>query len=247
MVNGLPTLLGADRSLFALHYAGNGTGAPVLVCPPLLDEGTRCHWLLRRACQTLAAHGHDALLTHFTGHGYSDQSDRPPSIERWQEDMALTVERLRRLAPENSELDLLACRFAAALIPTDSRWGRIVLWDPVIEGRRWLQDLEEKRERLRVRRHGERLQAEEYAGRVQHPSLVKALKHHDTRPAAIACAVLHEVYSAGSEPQNLSAFTAATRTGQQHVSDYDWTLPRERMVHDPALLDLLLAPWKKPA
>jgi pimeloyl-ACP methyl ester carboxylesterase len=117
----------------------------VAVLNPFGDEYLRAHRSLRQLADRLASAGFHVLRFDYFGCGDSAGEDHEGRIERWLEDAAAAVEELEALAG-SPRVALVGLRLGASLAVelVDRRPGvdHLVLWDPVGDGRRYLQELE---------------------------------------------------------------------------------------------------------
>ena len=145
----LPFMFGADeRQLFGvLHRASTADAArrAVLVCGPFGREAIRVHRLLRVLADRLTREGHTVLRFDYYGAGDSHGSDTEADFEGWKQDILEADRELRNRAGTDQvvwvgmRLGALAMLGAAA-----ERRGpapRLVLWDPIVDGQRYLGEL----------------------------------------------------------------------------------------------------------
>jgi pimeloyl-ACP methyl ester carboxylesterase len=116
----------------------------VVLCYPFGPEYQRSHRALRELAGQLADTGHHVLRFDYFGCGDSSGSTEQGAVDRWLEDIGRGVEELRE-ASGRTRVTLLGLRFgatlaalAAARIP---EVDRIVLWDPIVNGRGYLEEL----------------------------------------------------------------------------------------------------------
>ncbi len=130
------------------HPAQTGTrrasrGA-VLLCPPLGYELWTSYQTRRALALQLAEQGFDVLRFDLTGTGDSAGDELEPArLEQWRADIALAVARLRELS-SSTYLILLGLRLGGALVCEQAvtlRAQAVVLWDPVVSGRRYVREL----------------------------------------------------------------------------------------------------------
>jgi hypothetical protein len=134
-----PLLFGPPRrQLFGLfHQAERAGGMAVLICPPLGREEIRAHRFLRVLADRLARSGGD-----------SPGDDVEGEFDGWRRDVCVAHEELERLS-NASHIVWLGARLGASLAIMAAASGvcdpaRLLLWDPVIDGARYLAHLRER-------------------------------------------------------------------------------------------------------
>ncbi len=133
----------------AYHAAASPRGA-VLICQPILLEYMRAHMALRRLAATLAASGLAVLRFDYfaTGdaHGELDET----SVARWVDDVRRAAAVLRERSGCD-RLSLVGLRFGAALAMLACERlapEQLILWDPVVDGRAYLDELRDMHRRM---------------------------------------------------------------------------------------------------
>ena len=126
-----------DRKLFVARLQPEGRPRGALLClPPFADEKKNAHRLYAEFCRLLAGRGYASLRLDLTGSGDSDGDLDDATLDVWIEDAAAAFESLDDAAPRF----LLGLRLGATLAARFAA-GRpdvagIVLWQPVVNGRR---------------------------------------------------------------------------------------------------------------
>lgn len=144
-----PTFFG-HPPLFGIHHppARPVRGRdPVLVCPPLGHEHTRCHRALRVLGQALARAGHHVLRFDPRGLGDSWGDPGDGGVEAWCDDIDIALGELagRARADRVAVVGLRAGGLLAAAALGRRSPGRapavrrLVLWDPVLSGTAFLE------------------------------------------------------------------------------------------------------------
>ena len=138
---------GAARSLFGVLHdpprAQAGAAPRVLVlCAPLWREGVRAHRVLRQLGLRLAKEGTTVLRFDYSGAGDSAGDNEHGDVETWLGDVAAAIDEARR-AKGVERVTLLGLRFGATLAALTAAARddveRLVLWEPVAEGARYLE------------------------------------------------------------------------------------------------------------
>jgi pimeloyl-ACP methyl ester carboxylesterase len=132
----------------AAARAQNGLDAPapaVLLCNPFGQEAIRCHRAFRLLAARLASSGMPSVRFDYFGTGDSPGNDGEGDVSRWKRDIAAAHQAL--LVRSGSEdivwlgLRLGGCVALEATALVEHAPTRIVLWDPVIDGVRYLEAL----------------------------------------------------------------------------------------------------------
>jgi len=152
-----------------LHMpAGDGDRrAAVVICPPFAEEKKCAQRVLVHAARALAQAGFVVLRFDLSGTGESTGDPAAGCPSRWREDIERAIEFVWQ-ATDAHRLGLLGLRLGgtlAAEAATGLQPEWLVLWEPVVNGRRYLQ--------LNVRRslikkmltQGEQFDAKQAAGK----------------------------------------------------------------------------------
>ncbi len=144
-----PLFFGAgSRRLFGMYEPGRAVGrAPraALVCYPWGQEYIRAHRSIRRLSNLLAASGRDTLRFDYFGTGDSAGEMVDADLTGWQKDIETAIDEVKDTSGA-SRVALIGLRLGGSLAAcVAARRQRdveaLVLWDPVISGRRYLQEL----------------------------------------------------------------------------------------------------------
>jgi alpha/beta superfamily hydrolase len=140
-----------DPALFGVYHPALAEAERplgVLLCPPIGHEHTRSYRALKGLAEALARAGHHVLRFGYRGLGDSGGEFAESTPDRWCDDIACAVEELAALSGMK-ELWFVGLRLGAALAlraEAASRRGRgrlrvraLVLWDPVLCGRDFLE------------------------------------------------------------------------------------------------------------
>ncbi len=138
----------SKRKLYGVYSAPSGStrrSHAVLLCYPGLQEYGTSHWSFRRLSAMLAREGHHVLRFDYFGTGDSAGNVEEGSPDVWVEDIRQAALELRDLSGAR-HLSVLGKRLGASLAVRASRSGldaqRLVLWDPVVSGRAYVDELE---------------------------------------------------------------------------------------------------------
>ena len=138
----------AERQLVGLfHPAESPRAAPaaVLVCAPYGHEAMRSQRFFRVLADRLARAGLPVLRFDCHGTGDSPGDDADGDMDGWQHDICAAHHELRRLAGVRT-VHWLGARLGATLAlmaATRERAdpARMVLWDPIVDGAAYLEEL----------------------------------------------------------------------------------------------------------
>lgn len=160
-----PLYFGPSRSLFGCLHLPQGTlqrGCGVVICPAIGPEYIRCHRSLRVLAAMFARAGYPVLRFDHFATGDSLGEGEEATLARWLDDIVDAV-RFMRGRYRVTRLTLLGVRVGATLAVRHmlERGGveRLVLWDPVVNGQRFIDELHVRtaeHEKWLVDRHGAR-------------------------------------------------------------------------------------------
>jgi exosortase A-associated hydrolase 2 len=135
-----------DQRLFGvLHDSPGPAAGPVFVfCHPFGEEKLWAHRAFVAFARELAAIGHPVLRFDYRGNGDSDGAFSESTLETMVSDVHAAI-REARARTGRSDVSLLGLRFGAAVAAivaeeaSDVR--HLVLWAPIIDGARYMQEL----------------------------------------------------------------------------------------------------------
>lgn len=133
------------QSLFAwLHRAARSGDHGVLICPPLGHEQVHSHRTLRHLADRLASEGFTVLRPDYLGTGDSEGVvEDPQRLATWQSNVDDAAAWLRSVAGCR-KISLVGLRLGAALAAqyaAQHEVENLVLWAPVVKGRRYVREL----------------------------------------------------------------------------------------------------------
>ena len=135
------------RPLFGSFHQASTTGrrrAGILLCYPAPQEYMFAHRAFRRLAEELARKGHPVLRFDYTGTGDSASDLEDATLSAWRADVVTAADELGELANVD-QVSVVGMRLGASLAATVSAEGRrfreIVLWDPIVSGRRAVEEL----------------------------------------------------------------------------------------------------------
>lgn len=143
-----PFFFGASaQPLYGVYHPPREQTHPVravLLCYPAGIEYMRAHRAFRQLTSLLVRSGVHVLRFDYFGTGDSAGSVEDASLARWQEDVELAIEELKANAGVE-KIDLVGLRLGGTLaVLAASRRAdvsRLLLWDPVISGEAYLEEL----------------------------------------------------------------------------------------------------------
>ena len=138
----------SSRELFGLFHApagGVARASCVVICNPFGQEAIRAHRLLRVVAERLALEGYPVLRFDYFGTGDSGGDDAAGTLSTWADDVLCADLEARRLSGQETSIwfGLRLGATLAALASAKARRApqRLVLWDPVLDGRAYMEEL----------------------------------------------------------------------------------------------------------
>lgn len=114
-------------------------------CCPCFEEKLWTHRVFVRLARELAALGFHVLRFDYMGHGDSDGSFEQSTVSSRLSDIACAVGILRREIGSTRDVGLLGLRFGATLAAchaeSDDQISNLILWDPVVDGAAYMQEV----------------------------------------------------------------------------------------------------------
>jgi pimeloyl-ACP methyl ester carboxylesterase len=136
----------AEKQLVGLYSPPTGPvdrDAAVLICHSAPQEYMRSYWALRQLATRLAAAGFHAFRFDYYGTGDSAGASDEGDLDQWRRDIASALDELRDVSGVRRP-SLVGFRLGATLAAmTDLRVKDLVLWEPVVSGTEYLQELRE--------------------------------------------------------------------------------------------------------
>lgn len=136
----------SERPLFGIFSPARSSKADegaVLLCSPIGHEYMRAHWALRQLADHLTRAGYHVFRFDYSGLGDSWGSFLEATVPQWLDDVGAAAQELLagaglpRLSMVGLRLGATLAWEAAASLPIDT----LVLWDPVVRGRAYLEEL----------------------------------------------------------------------------------------------------------
>lgn len=143
-----PFLFGSSKSpLYGVYHpprAQEPSARAVLLCYPMGAEYMRAHRAFRQLTTLLVKGGAHVLRFDYFGTGDSAGEGSEATVARWLEDIDVAIDELKETT-QQSRVTLVGLRFGAtlaALASTErSDVAQVVLWDPILDGTQYVQEL----------------------------------------------------------------------------------------------------------
>jgi len=142
-----PMFFGPAGSLFGIyHPPGRSPQRPVAIvlCYPAGHEALRMHRSFRNLATWLARTGFPVLRFDYSGSGDSAGEGTDATLEAWQDDLQAAIDEVRRRSGA-TRVAIAGQRLGASLAwnvaHLRSDVELLVLWDPVVNGRQYLEQL----------------------------------------------------------------------------------------------------------
>ena len=144
----LPFYFGAsDKPLFGCYHephSGQTRSCAVVICQPIGHEYVNSHRALRQLAVRLADSGFPVLRFDYFGCGDSSGDSAEGRISQWLDDLSQAILEIKRRT-NLSVLCMVGLRLGATLslmaATQRSDVTNLVLWDPVVKGRDYLEGL----------------------------------------------------------------------------------------------------------
>lgn len=137
-----------SRQLHGVHHPaapGRSPAPAVLMCNPFGQEAVRTHRMYRVLADRLARAGVHVLRFDYHGTGDSSGDDTDGNLDIWRDDVLLAHQELQRRAL-GASVSWLGARLGATLaalaaLKAPAPPARLLLWEPVLDGRAYLDAL----------------------------------------------------------------------------------------------------------
>jgi uncharacterized protein len=158
-----PAFFGSSAcQLFGIHEPPRAAAirnTAVLLCYPGVQEYNMAHWAFRRLSSMLAREGIHVLRFDWSGTGDSWGRPADGTMAQWVSDVESAAQELRDASGAES-VSIVGLRLGATIATLacskETLADDLVLWEPVIEGSRYIAGLEsaDTRENRRLLHHG---------------------------------------------------------------------------------------------
>jgi exosortase A-associated hydrolase 2 len=132
--------------LFGVLHEGSDSQVhmPFVLCHPFVEEKLWSHRVYVSLARELARRGHPVLRFDYMGNGDSDGDFAESSVTSGLSDVGRAVDTLRSRTGAD-RVGLLGLRFGATLAAQVAERrddiGALVLWSPIVDGQRYIQEL----------------------------------------------------------------------------------------------------------
>jgi pimeloyl-ACP methyl ester carboxylesterase len=191
------------QPLFGCHHApGSVDSGAVVICSSFGSEYSYAHRALRVLAKRLAERGRHALRFDYSGQGDSWGENTEANVERWISDTTVAIEELRAISG-HAVVDVVGLRLGALVGTACAKAadvGRLVLWDPVLDGREWVHQLAPG---FSVKSLDRMAGPCEFANRVVSPALVRTfldIRPDSYRDPGVESVLVLQSLSAGGLP-----------------------------------------------
>jgi len=137
----------SQKPLFGVYHppqAGPARDCGIVLCYPMGDEGIRAHRAFQQLAVRLAKVGFHALRFDYYGCGDSAGDSDEGDINQWMNDILTAIDEIKD-SGGLAKVSLVGLRLGAtlaALVGTQrSNLESIVLWDPIVNGKGYIQEL----------------------------------------------------------------------------------------------------------
>ncbi|MFC4313300.1 serine aminopeptidase domain-containing protein [Steroidobacter flavus] len=144
-----------DARLFGILHSPEGAAKPLafVMSHPFGEEKLWSHRVFVSCARTLAAQGHAVLRFDYFGAGDSSGLSADASLESHREDLRAAIGALEQRVPAIQQIGLIGLRlgatFAALLAESNAQQSisprldgaPLVLWDPILDGDAYFQEL----------------------------------------------------------------------------------------------------------
>ena len=139
----------SEKQLLGVYHFPKGRARPhgVVLCPPAPQEYMRTHMAFRKLAAMLVREGFHVLRFDYYGTGDSAGGSREGSLGEWRQNVVAAATDLEECSGA-TKVSLVGLRLGAtlaALAPVDA--ANLVLWEPVVDGRKYLDELRAIHER----------------------------------------------------------------------------------------------------
>jgi uncharacterized protein len=133
----------ADRQLLGIYHSPTGMARAhgIVLCPPGPQEYMRTHMAFRKLATVLAQNGFHVLRFDYYGTGDSSGGARDGSLGEWRQNIVTAATDLKECSGV-TKVSLVGLRLGATLAAlTSLSVSNLVLWEPVVNGKKYLDEL----------------------------------------------------------------------------------------------------------
>jgi pimeloyl-ACP methyl ester carboxylesterase/acyl carrier protein len=142
-----------SESLFGVYHppAGREREEGIVLCPPVGHEYMRTHWCLRLLAGELSRLGYHVFRFDYSGTGDSQGAFETARVDEWVRDIGKAIQELKTRSGIET-ISLVGLRLGAAfaaLAANEHATNRLILWDPVTDGKVYLNGLRDMQRQVR--------------------------------------------------------------------------------------------------
>ncbi len=137
----------SENPLFGIYHpptnANKKLNEGVLLCYPQAREYEITHWAMRQLASLMAKAGAHVLRFDYSGTGDSAGDYESVSIDKWKSDIQIAIDELKDTAWVK-KVSLVGLRMGAtlaALTAEEIEVKNLILWDPVVTGKDYINEL----------------------------------------------------------------------------------------------------------
>jgi pimeloyl-ACP methyl ester carboxylesterase len=138
----------SDSPLYGVYHPPFASSAEhdcaALICSPIFHEHVRTHRILRQVAAALAEAGFPVLRFDYFGIGDSSGNSEDGTMGRWLADIATAALELKDMSGKK-KLTVIGVRMGASLaiqaLSKEMSCNRAVLWDPVVSGAGYFNEI----------------------------------------------------------------------------------------------------------
>lgn len=143
----------SDKPLFGIYHqpaSSQFQDTSIVFCNPIGFEYGRAHSVIRYLAKKLASNGYHVLRFDYYATGDSSGDSQDVTISQCIKNIELACDEIKTMSA-NRKVTLVGFRIGAALaaiISKNYKISRLVLWDPVIFGESYLNNLQVMHDRM---------------------------------------------------------------------------------------------------
>lgn len=137
------------RQLFGVYHEASGGGHGVVLANPGPQESMQIHYAFRLLAAQFARAGCPVLRFDWSGTGDSAGDGASISLPQWRDDLQMAVQELKDISNAR-RFSVVGFRLGATVAASTSftqPLEELILWEPVIEGRSYLEELNAREHR----------------------------------------------------------------------------------------------------
>jgi len=145
----IPLFFGdANKPLFGIHHQPTASSqlqdTSIVLCNPIGFEYGRTHSVIGYLAKKLAAKGYHVLRFDYYATGDSSGNSEDISIEQCIKDIVLSCDEIKTISATR-KVSVVGYRYGALLAAFASehyKFSRLIMWDPIVDGETYLNDLQ---------------------------------------------------------------------------------------------------------